>query len=561
MARRIFLYTALTAALLFVLAPHGSIAGAKSRSDGGPVRNVIMMVPDGCSQSVQTLARWLKGESLNLDGLNTGTVITYMADSVVTDSAAAATAFATGHKTSGGFLSVGPAIETLLTGLVPTAEPFAPVATVLEAAKLRGLSTGLVATSRISHATPAAFAAHVHDRGLENDIMEQMVYQDIDVVFGGGGRNLVPIGDTYATFSGGRWKGRRTDGENLIDVLKARGYAFVDNGNDMAALKSGRAWGIFADSHMDPDIDRDDLHPDQPSLAAMTEKAIELLSENPRGFFLMVEGSQIDWAGHANDPAYMATEFLAFDRAVGRAVFFAEKDRHTLVLIFPDHNTGALSLGHRQSDFPPPYTATTIETLVDPIRDAEVTLRTLLGRLPEKATADDVKAAFAVGWGPYWKDRLSEQDAAAIAAHAGDVGDVGERISRNYTVFGWTSHGHTGEDVPLWSFGPGRPVGTFDNTALAKIAADALGIDLAGASCRLFVNAAAPFPQFRVDRTDPANPVVIIDGCSLPVGKDLVIGKDDKRPMDGIVVFAPEIDRTFIPLEAVHLLRQQQQAP
>jgi len=138
------------------------------------VKNVIMMVPDGCSNSLQTLARWKKGEALTLDSILVGAVKTYMANSVITGSAAAVTAFATGQKTTVGFLSVGPRAEDVLTIFKHPGEEtqYRPLATVLEGAKLKGKSIGLVATSTICHATPAGFACHVDNRNKYNEITE-----------------------------------------------------------------------------------------------------------------------------------------------------------------------------------------------------------------------------------------------------------------------------------------------------------------------------------------------------------------------------------------------------
>jgi alkaline phosphatase len=541
--------------------------GVRRAPEGGPVANVIVMVPDGCDPSVVTLARWVKGAPLHLDGIGAGMVKTHMANSVITGSAAAATAFAAGHKTSVGFVGVGPSPVApngrrlgYLTGVVPTAAPFAPIASVLEGAKQIGKSTGLVATSRITHATPAAFAAHVDDRDRENDIMEQLVHQDLDVVFGGGARHLIPAGSRYETTFGATWRGKRTDGENLLDVLEGRGVRFIDHKAGLPDLTGGPVWGLFAESHMDPDIDRDDLHPTQPSLPEMTEAAIELLSQNSEGFFLLVEGSQIDWAAHTNDAAYMVSEFLAFDEAVGKALSFARSDGRTLVLVFPDHNTGGLSIGHGQSgrpDFPPDYLATSVEALIDPIKDAGATVGGLLQALPEGATGADVQAAFTARMGDYWRKRLSTADAAEIAANKADPTHVAALISRKYTAFGWTSHGHTGEDVPLWAFGPGRPVGTFDNTELAGIAADAMGIDLARASARLFVDVSDTFPDASADNADPKNPVLIVDGAELPVNRNIVRKDGSVQPFGGIVVHAPAIDKFFIPMEAVRMIQDR----
>jgi alkaline phosphatase len=478
--------------------------------------------------------------------------MTHMANSVITDSAAAATALATGHKTTGRFVAVGPRTDDLLSGWVPTAAPFEPLATVLEGARLAGKSTGLVATSRITHATPAAFASHVSDRGMENDIMEQMVYQNVDVVFGGGAVHLFPKNVSYDTTFGKRWKGERTDGENLLDVLLSRGYRFVDNRKDMIRLSTGRAWGLFAESHMDPDIDRDDLHPTQPSLAEMTEKALELLSRNDNGFFLVVEGSQVDWAGHANDPIYMVTEMLAFDQAVGIVLGFAERDGRTLVLICPDHDTGALSIGHEQSGFPPKYTATSVEDLIAPIRGADRTIQALLSGIESGTDAQGLRAAFSEHLGSWWAENLDADHVQFVVDVLRDKGprngywEIASYLSRNLTVLGWTTHGHTGGDVPLWAYGPRRPVGTFDNTDLAGIAAKALGIDLAAVGRSLFVDAAA-LPGAVVDETDPENPVLRIGPNRLPSGKNLLYREGKEIRLSGIVVHAPKIRKFFVP--------------
>jgi alkaline phosphatase len=201
-----------------------------------------------------------------------------MANSVITGSAAAATAFATGHKTTVRFLSVGPRTDDLLTGFEPTAEPYAPVASILEAAKLKGMATVIVVTSRVTHATPAAFACHIEDRGWDDDIIEHMVYENIDVVFGGGARHLIPSGESYTTSFGDSWDGKREDGEDLMQVLINRGYQFIDSQETMDSLTSGKVWGLFDDSHMQPDIDRQYFAENEPSLADMVGKAIELLS-------------------------------------------------------------------------------------------------------------------------------------------------------------------------------------------------------------------------------------------------------------------------------------------
>jgi alkaline phosphatase len=507
-------------------------------------RNIIVLIPDGCAQSVQTAARWYKkyaqndDDPLALDIMGTtGMIKTYMAHSVITGSAAAATAFATGHKTTVGFLSVGPdpAKKPNLTGFESPIAPYAPIQSVMEGAKKKGKTIGLISTSRITHATPAAYGCHIDDRVKDNEIMEHLVYQDIDIVFGGGKRHLLPK----------EKGGKRTDGEDLLQVLLDRGYQFVETTAEMGAVKKGKVWGLFAKSHMEADIDRAEFAPEQPSLAEMTEKAIELLSSSEKGFFLMVEGSQIDWAGHANDPIYMITDFLAFDAAVKKTMEYADKNRDTLILVFPDHNTGALSIGNKKTDTSPKYTSTKVEDLIDPLRGMKITSTGLVKKLGPvaKATIASVKSDFRQWWGL----ELTDEDANTILSFPPRKGrfdsyPISEYISKQYTVFGWTTHGHTGEDVPLWSYGPNRPVGLFDNTELAGIVASGFDFELVGSDMW------DEYPESVLDTTDMnANPVATIDGAQYPVNKDIKTENGVVTDMLGITVHAPESGKVYIP--------------
>lgn len=461
--------------------------GFTKQKDNSKIKNVIVMVPDGCDQDIQTLARWYSGEELQLDSMFTGMVSTNMANSVITGSAAAATAFATGEKTTARFLGVGPRTDDLLSiyEAEDMAEPYAPVASVLEGAKLEGKATGLIATSSVTHATPAAYAVHIHDRGMDSEIMEHIVYQDIDVVFAGG--------ENYLSNS-------RNDGENLKEVLLDEGYQFVTTADEMESLKSGQAWGMFSSGHMHYDIDREGT--EEPSISEMTDKAIELLSQDKDGFFLMVEGSQVDWAGHANDPEHMVTDFLAFDEAVEVAVDFAEQDGHTLVIVFPDHNTGGMTIGNYDTS----YTDLTVEELVNPIEGEEGTVE-----------------------------------------------------------IGWTTGGHAGGDVPLWAYGPDKPTGLLDNTELATCVADAFGFDLADVNEELFVEVDEAFPgMWSLDTTDPANPVLVINGeAELPISKDILRIDGTEYDLEGIVVAVPMADGDetlsadddfYIPQEAIEII-------
>ncbi len=509
-------------------------AAAKGRHQHKAPENVIVMIPDGCDETVQTVARWYKGRDLEVDKMLPGTVKVHMANSIIPGSAAAATAFATGHKTTARFLGVGPRTEDLLTGFVPTAKPYAPIASILEAAKRSGKAVGIVATSRVTHATPAAFASHIHDRGMDNEIMEHMVYNNVDVVFGGGARHLIPRGDTYTTSFGATWGGKRADGENLMEVLVDRGYQFIDSKEQMADITSGKVWGLFDDSHMQPDMDRQYFARHEPSISEMVAKAIEILSQDPDGFLLMVEGSQVDWAGHNNDPIYMVTDFIAFDDAVKVANDFAENQGNTTVLAYPDHNTGGMKLGHYNTAMG--YTETTKEDLVDVLDGMTMSANGVVAMMED----GDLKASVLENWGI----ELSDDDVAEIDGLKSSTGlsyALARVVSKNHTVLGWTTHGHTGETVPVWMTGRKAPTGVIDNTELAGMAADALGVDLKETSRTLFMDLDRLTTDYEIDYTDPANPVVLVGNFTIPVSKDYMIDKHGRVfKLPGVTVLATQ---------------------
>jgi len=554
-----------------------------SSASAAEVRNVIVMIPDGMSQSIQTLGRWYRGEPLALDEMGAGTMAAWMVNSITTDSAPAATAMATGYKTTDKHIGVGP-IEAgaLTTYKLPDGIPgstdaqkwnwigYRPLATVLEGAKRQGKSVGMVSTSRVTHATPAGYAAHVDNRSLENDIAEQLVYQNLDVVFGGGWDRLLP-----------EPAGSRKDGENLEAALQGRGYHYVKTADELNALSSGKVWGLFSKGHMMPDIDRQYRCAEEqstqacnePRLAEMTQKAIDLLSQNGNGFFLVVEGSQVDWAGHANDPAYMLHDFLAFDDAVRVALEFAKATPGTMILAAPDHNTGGLSLGNRSTNWT--YVDISVEDLLDPIRGMQTTADFIAGKLPSNPTVADIQGAVQ----QYWGITLSDEDAEWIIEYEKDPDVFGfgysipTVVSERHTILGWTSHGHTGEDLPFWSYGTNAPVGFIDNTDFAWIVAEAfdLNLDLGdpdGLNQTLFVDLDSALRRATITvLNDPTNPVLRIGHFHLPANKDYALWQRPRAvwtcPLDGITVYAPKADegkgRWFAPAKAIDVVRNPRQ--
>lgn len=522
------------------------LAGTPAISAETPVKNVIIMVPDGTGVTHTTLARWYQGGvPLALDEMAAGLVRCYSAESAITDSAPAATAMATGYKSNSKYLGVLPSKVTM-PGVPPLAEgdQFRPVATVLEGAKLIGKSTGLVATSNIQHATPAAFTAHTPNRNDYEAIGEQQVYQGIDVVLSAGSKYLLPHS----------MGGTRKDGENLLAALQNMDYQIVKTKDEMINAKADKLWGMFTHDAMAYDFDRDPAK--EPSLAEMTQKAIEILSRNPNGFFLHVEGSKIDWASHGNDPIGVISDTLAFDRAVRVALDFARKDGRTLILVASDHGNGGMSIGDRSTD--KIYDKTGISAYLDPLKKAGLTgegIETMLNK--ERSNVAEVMAQY------YGITDLTPEEIAAIkGAKPGRVQSVVGPIISKRAHIGWTTGGHTGEDVVLYSYGPNRPVGVIENAEFAKLTARSFGFDLKELTNRLFVPVRSAFQslgaEVKYNDTDPFNPIVeVIKGnvkMELPINTSLAKINGKIRHLKGLVVKPANV--TYVPQEAIDLFKE-----
>ncbi len=292
--------------------------------DGGTVDKVILCIGDGMGVNQIALARSKAvgaNKRLWMEILpTTGTVRTLSANKAITDSAAAGTAMACGIKTNNGVLGIDPNGKAYHS--------------ILELAAQQGWRTGLVVTCTVSHATPAAFASHVGSRGSEADIAAQMREAKVDVLFGGGRKFWLPKGAKGSD---------RSDTQDLLELARRDGYQVIESRQQMMQLTYGPVIGLFA-------LDAMTTAASEPMLDEMAAKAISLLSKKadwfapkPR-FFLMIEGSQIDWAGHANDTAGSIRQTLLFDMAVREAIEFAKKDKRTLLIVTADHETGGLML-------------------------------------------------------------------------------------------------------------------------------------------------------------------------------------------------------------------------
>jgi alkaline phosphatase len=517
------------------------------------VRNIIFLLTDGTGPEAWPLVRWVKGGALAVDEILTGAVRTYGADSIITDSAPGATAYATGFKGSDKGISVGAWNVTIDAARSEAAPAYVPAATLLEGAKLSGRAVGIIATSNVQHATPAAFSSHWHDRNNYNELAEQQVYQGMDVVLSGGLQYLLPKGAAG---------GKREDGENLVDVLVSRGYAVVTTREEMEGVRSGKLWGAFAPDAMAWDIDRGELAPQEPSLSEMTAKAIQLLSSGSKGrsagFFLFVEGSKVDWAAHADDPSGLVSDLLAFDAAVETALDFARTDGNTLVIVVADHGTGGVSIGAASDKS---YSLTDDDTLTAPLRKVKMTAEGIEKLLAGDSSEQAIRQVFAEQWGMtgLGADEVKALQ-AAIAGKTPLTAPAAAILSRQARI-GWTTGGHTGADVFLFSYGPHRPSGLWQNTDIGRMMAREMGFDFPSLNRRLFVEAQASFAaagmQAALDRSDPANPVLVVTRgnarAELPLSKNLLLLGGKTVELEGVTVLAEKLGQVYLPRQAVDL--------
>lgn len=272
-------------------------------------KNVIFLIGDGMGVSQIYAGLTANRGHLNLERVKViGFHKNQASDNYVTDSAAGATAFATGKQTYNGAIG----LDSLKV----------PSVTLLEMAEQKGLSTGLVSTCDITDATPSSFIAHQRTRSMHEEIALDFLKTKVDVVIGGGRKYFE----------------KRKDGLNLLDTLRKKGYE-VRRELNLDGVTKGPFFALYAEENPIKVMEgRGD------ALLKSSKKSIEILGQNKKGFFVMIEGSQIDWGGHANDADYAITEMVDFDKSIGFALDFAAKNKETLVIITADHETGGMAL-------------------------------------------------------------------------------------------------------------------------------------------------------------------------------------------------------------------------
>ncbi|MDR1652028.1 MAG: alkaline phosphatase [Synergistaceae bacterium] len=445
-------------------------------------KNVILFIGDGMGLPSRQIARILsKGISsgkynglLEMEQLNEGTALisTSGYDSLVTDSANAASAYATGHKTVVNAMGVYENSDK-----DPLKHP--KVQNLAELARAAGMSVGLVSTANITDATPAAFVAHTRRRAEQNFIAGEML--KADVILGGGSRQFLPQSTPGS---------QRKDDRNLIEEFESKGYVFAGDRAELAAAKGDKILGLFNLDNMNVYIDREMLKDpavlgdftNQPNLMEMTKKAIDVLSANESGFFLMVEGACIDKQIHAMDWERAAYDTIEMDRAVGIARQFAEKNGSTLIVVTADHSHGTSITGtYHEKDGKTgrhavrTYASAGYPTFSDADKDG----------FPDSPAPDVTLAVQYANHPDYYEGFKFHPRPVSPAIMSGDaaVGNASRDPDGTFypgnIPLGESQEVHAADDVPLSAGGPGADYfkGVMENTEVFFGIVRALGLD------------------------------------------------------------------------------------
>lgn len=457
-------------------------------------RNLIFMVSDGMGPTSLSMTRSFRqlteglplDDTLVLDQHHIGNSRTRSSSSLVTDSAAGATAFSCGFKSYNGAVSVLP--------------DHSPCGTVLEAAALAGYKTGLVVTTRVTDATPACFASHANLRQYEDSIAEQEAGENplgrvVDLLMGGGRCHFLP------NSKGGSC---RADDRDIVDVASKNGFNYIHDRAGFDALNGGTQvklplLGLFADKDIPYEIDRRSQNDVYPSLEEMARTALTALSEATRdseqGFFLMIEGSRIDHAGHGNDPAAQVHEVMAYDKAFAAVLDFLEKDSTPGVLVSTsDHETGGLAAARQLHKSYPDYLWLP-SVLADANHSSEYAAAKLSGYYSGEGKDKDESQKKE-----YIRQVLLEKDLGIsdstdeevkkiLHPESGDNAQYifADMISRRAQI-GWSTHGHSAADVNIYASSSEDAwplVGNHENTEVGTFLADYLDLDVAAVTKRL----------------------------------------------------------------------------
>jgi Alkaline phosphatase len=550
---------ALGLVLLFVLLP----VNAANKGEVKPVKNLIVMIPDGASLATMSTARWLQWYSnpdkpkLNIDPYLCGTVRTHSSNAPIGDSAPTTSCYMTGYPSRTGYVSTYPVADpgNDIYPMDPE-RAYQPLITVLEAAKLLdGKAGGLVFTCEFPHATPADCSAHSYNRGKYEWIAPQMAHNDLSVVIGGGTSLLPAESEAY---------------------LKANGYTvYKDDLQGMRADKGNKMWALYGEKEMDFDLDRKSN--EQPSIEEMTRIAIEKLSQNENGFFLMVEGSKVDWAAHGNDPIGMATDFLAFDEACGVALEFARQNGETAVVILPDHGNSGISIGVSRCTG---YDKLTKDQLFGQFSKYKMTAQGFARKVNEIPNTE-VQNLFR----EYAGFELNEQELHALnnckdyknspipedqrsaegvepSMYSGSLTSFMAKLMTSKTCFGFTTGGHTGEEVFLAAYHPEGtlPLGMHTNVELNEYLCEVMGFGgkLDDLTARHFAKHTDVFSEYKCEikasKEEDGLPVLIVKSKKkqltiTPFSNIVKTGKkgNEEIRLNSVVVYVDKNNTFYLP--------------
>ncbi len=422
-----------------------------------PTKNIILFIADGTSISVYSAARWMKRYQtnefrLNIDPYICGTVNTFSSNAPIGDSAPTSSCYVTGITGRAGNISIYPLTDGK-KDLIPLKRDSAyqPLATIAEAMRIeQKKSIGMVVTCQFPHATPSDMMAHFYDRGNYSILAHQLANNGIDVMFGGGNK--------YIT-------------KNIRKRLKRSGITLIeDDRKKFDNFDGDKVWALFGKVQTSYELDRNPQK--EPSIVEMTEKALKLLNKNKNGFFLMVEGSKIDWAAHANDPVGIISEFLAFDEALGKAINFAKKDKNTTILVISDHGNSGFSIG--RNHLKKSYAHMSLEELFGDIAKIKRTAYGL-AKILLNTNKNDFRSVFKEYSGidltkKELKKLVEFKEKKKVAydkvAYSQTLMHSIIEIFKNHLPFGFTTGGHTGEEVLLSIYNPNneRLMGNVNNS-------------------------------------------------------------------------------------------------
>ena len=460
-------------------------ASMTSNTSGAEAKYIFLFIGDGLGASQRQISEFFKqtvsGDKSDELLMNTfpvaGINTTYSADSYITDSAAAGTALSSGVKTNNGVVGMDAAGKDVVT--------------LVEAAEAAGMATGLATTTRLTHATPASFAAHEPSRGNANEIAEDYLVSGVDYFAGGGIRHFIPQDMTGTDAKGGSFKSKRKDDRNLVDEFAALGYETYLGMDGATAFRSAdlasqdKVFAAFTYSHMPYEVDRINSYPDCPSLAELTAGGIEVLSKDEDGFFFMIEGGRIDHASHANDAAGAVHDTLAFDDAVAEAYeFYMDHPEETLILVVGDHETGGMGLGMDTQGY-----FINMAALTDVKVSVEDDLMWGDGAYTGDQAAYTAYIVENLGLGSLTADEAAKLNKGMADADAGitygyyeynSAAMAATQIVSERANVNWTTTIHTATAIPMSAIGNGAENfgGYKDNTEIAKTLADFLGFKL-----------------------------------------------------------------------------------